>query len=643
MNAAAQVSVTMPSWSERNQRWLVARFAALRARIAGDAAAHRQDAPQDDDPHFMPALQRCSELFGLSRFERDLLLLCAGTALDAGLAEAVARASGRVDGQPTFPFAMSLLDAPHWDALSPQAPLRYWQLVHVDGPLPTSGALRIDERMLHYLSGVAAIDERLDGIAEPMQAPADESDVPRWAAQVASLFAAGADCVQLQGAGTPPGREEVLQLLAAGARSGLWIAALPEDPAALAQTLRLVDREAALMPALVVLDLRTSGTRLDHVQPLLRSPLLVLAQADAGRAVLPDVRCRIVSLPAATPESRAEDLARRAQRCGALLPVESLQAAVADACEQFAPGRRGALDDAARQLADAMDPESVHQIAWTALREHSREGLDQLAQRIDSTTTLDDLVLPAAQASLLANIGRQLQHRRRVYRDWGFAGRGARGLGIAALFAGESGTGKTMAAEAIANAAGLDLYRIDLAGTVSKYIGETEKNLRRIFDAAEASGAVLLFDEADALFGKRSEVKDSHDRYANIETAYLLQRIEAYRGLAILTTNMKSAIDKAFLRRIRFVVQFPFPDEPVREALWRRQFPLQAPLADDIRWDALSRLQLTGGNIRSIALNAAFLAAHEEVPIAHRHLVSAAHSEMAKLERNPGSQGGANA
>jgi SpoVK/Ycf46/Vps4 family AAA+-type ATPase len=239
----------------------------------------------------------------------------------------------------------------------------------------------------------------------------------------------------------------------------------------------------------------------------------------------------------------------------------------------------------------------------------------------------------------LRAIIRQLQHRRRVHREWGFAGCTNRGLGIAALFTGESGTGKTMAAEAIANATGLDLYRIDLASTVSKYIGETEKNLKKIFDGAEGSGAVLLFDEADALFGKRSEVKDSHDRYANIETAYLLQRIETYRGLAILTTNMKGALDRAFLRRIRFVVQFPFPDEAARRALWLRQFPPQAPLADDIGWDALARMQLSGGHIRSVALNAAFMAAHEDRAIAHAHLIAAAQAELAKLERGLRTQG----
>ena len=172
----------------------------------------------------------------------------------------------------------------------------------------------------------------------------------------------------------------------------------------------------------------------------------------------------------------------------------------------------------------------------------------------------DDLVLPEAQKRLLREIAAHVRQRLKVYETWGFGHRSSRGLGISALFAGPSGTGKTMAAEVLANELRLDLYRIDLSQVVSKYIGETEKNLRRVFDAAEDGGAILLFDEADALFGKRSEVKDSHDRYANIEVSYLLQRMEAYRGLAILTTNMKDALDTAFLRRIRFVVQFPFPE-----------------------------------------------------------------------------------
>ena len=195
-----------------------------------------------------------------------------------------------------------------------------------------------------------------------------------------------------------------------------------------------------------------------------------------------------------------------------------------------------------------------------------------------------------------------------VYHQWGFAQRGGRGLGISALFAGASGTGKTLAAETLANELNLDLYKIDLSMVVSKYIGETEKNLRRIFDGAEKGGAILLFDEADALFGKRSEVKDARDRYANMEVAYLLQRIEAYRGLAILTTNLKASIDQAFLRRIRFVVQFPFPDAAQREMIWRCSFPKQMPFGE-LNFRTLAKLNLAGGNIRNIALNAAFLAA----------------------------------
>jgi SpoVK/Ycf46/Vps4 family AAA+-type ATPase len=205
-------------------------------------------------------------------------------------------------------------------------------------------------------------------------------------------------------------------------------------------------------------------------------------------------------------------------------------------------------------------------------------------------------------------------------------------LGISVLFAGGSGTGKTMAAEVLANELRLDLYRIDLSSVVSKYIGETEKNLRRVFDAAEEGGAILLFDEADALFGKRSEVRDSHDRYANIEVSYLLQRMEAYRGLAILTTNLKEALDPAFLRRLRFVVQFPFPGVAQRAEIWRRVFPSGTP-TEGIDPVKLARLNVAGGNIRNIALNAAFLAAEAGEPVRMPHLLRTARSEYAKLEK----------
>ena len=203
---------------------------------------------------------------------------------------------------------------------------------------------------------------------------------------------------------------------------------------------------------------------------------------------------------------------------------------------------------------------------------------------------------------------------------------------MTALFAGPSGAGKTMAAEVIAADLDLDLYRIDLSGLVSKYIGETEKNLRRVFEAAEGAGAVLFFDEADALFGKRTEVKDSHDRYANIEVSYLLQRMESYSGFSVLATNLKSHLDQAFLRRLRFVIDFPPPDVAARRGIWRRAFPPEAPL-DRIDFDALSRLEVTGGNIAVIAVNAAFLAASEGAPIGMAHIARAAQAEFRKLDK----------
>jgi SpoVK/Ycf46/Vps4 family AAA+-type ATPase len=241
-------------------------------------------------------------------------------------------------------------------------------------------------------------------------------------------------------------------------------------------------------------------------------------------------------------------------------------------------------------------------------------------------------VLPAPQLEVLALLAAEARHRMTVYERWGFARRGRRGLGLSALFSGPSGTGKTLAAEVVAAELGLDLYRIDLSAVVSKYIGETEKNLKRVFDAAEEGGVVLLFDEAEALFGKRSEVKDSHDRYANIEIGYLLQRMESYQGVAILTTNLKSTLDQAFQRRLRFIVDFPFPGKPEREAIWKGAIPPEAP-RQELEEARLAQLNVTGGSIRNIALNAAFLAAAEARPVTMEDLLRASQLEASKQER----------
>jgi SpoVK/Ycf46/Vps4 family AAA+-type ATPase len=262
----------------------------------------------------------------------------------------------------------------------------------------------------------------------------------------------------------------------------------------------------------------------------------------------------------------------------------------------------------------------------------TRQRLDILAQRLEPKAGWDDIVLGEEPARLLRAIAAQVRHRNTVYEQWGFARTMNRGFGISALFAGESGTGKTMAAEVIANDLRLGLYRIDLSAVVSKYIGETEKNLRRLFDAAEHGGAILFFDEADALFGKRSEVKDSHDRYANIEINYLLQRMEAFGGLAILATNMKSLLDPAFMRRLRFVVNFTFPGAAERRLMWQKAFPLEAPTGE-LDFDRLARLNLTGGNIHSIALNAAFLAAQAQTQVTMPVVLAATRMEFRKLDK----------
>ncbi len=267
-------------------------------------------------------------------------------------------------------------------------------------------------------------------------------------------------------------------------------------------------------------------------------------------------------------------------------------------------------------------------------RHASSSRLLELATRLDPGYRWADLVLQERQLTLLRSISAYLRHRDRVLSDWGFERTVARMQGLKVLFAGESGTGKTMAAQVLAADLGLELFRVDLATVVSKYIGETEKNLERIFTAADGSNAVVFFDEADALFGKRSEVSDSHDRYANIEVSYLLQRMDAYPGAVILATNFRRNIDDAFIRRLDFVVDFPFPEAEDRTKLWRRLLPSEAPTSDDVDLEFLgSQFKLSGGAIRNCCLSAAFQAADENETIHMLHLVRAVAQEYAKQGR----------
>jgi SpoVK/Ycf46/Vps4 family AAA+-type ATPase len=269
---------------------------------------------------------------------------------------------------------------------------------------------------------------------------------------------------------------------------------------------------------------------------------------------------------------------------------------------------------------------------FAGARAQSGDALAALAHRIDPRYTWKDLVLPLDSVAQLHEICQRVAHRQRVLGEWGFDRKLSLGKGVNALFVGPPGTGKTMAAEIIANELKLDLYRIDLAGVVSKYIGETEKNLDRVFSAAEDSNAILFFDEADALFGKRSEVRDSHDRYANLEISYLLQKMEEHEGVAILATNLRQNLDDAFMRRVAFTVHFPFPDESSRRRIWEQIWPPETPLADDVDFDVMARqFRLSGGNIKNIALASAFLAAEDGGRVVMAHLRQATRREHQKM------------
>jgi hypothetical protein len=280
------------------------------------------------------------------------------------------------------------------------------------------------------------------------------------------------------------------------------------------------------------------------------------------------------------------------------------------------------------QSAFGLTPTLVNEAA----RSIATPSLIGLARKVDTPFSWPDIVLPEGQLVQLQEIASHAKRSQVVFENWGFGRKFSYGRGIAALFEGQSGTGKTMAASIIGRELGLDVYQIDLSCVVSKYIGETEKNLSRIFAEAQDSSAVLFFDEADALFGKRSEVKDAHDRYANIETAYLLQRMEEYTGIVILATNMKQNLDEAFIRRMRFIVQFPFPTDEDRERIWHKAFPADAPMAGDVDFRWLSRkLKITGGNIKNISLRAAFLALERKGVIGMDCLIDAARRENEKI------------
>ncbi|HUI83245.1 MAG TPA: ATP-binding protein [Candidatus Binatia bacterium] len=627
-------------WLEANLAFLAGEFARLCDQLgAKEAARHsahivgpaiRSHAELEPPP----AIDQLAELLGLSTFERELLLLCAGVEMDSKLAARCAEAQGHPQqAYVTFGLAMAALTDPHWSALTPSRPLRRFRLVEVEGGRSlASSPVRIDERILHFLAGMNLLDQRLESFLRVSPRPQWIADQHRSLAsralRVIESYSQFPPLVHLCG-DDPQGHEDVAALAAQDIGRPLLVLRVEDLPpvgAELDQFALLWERESLLLPGALLMQC-AAGLTAPARHLIERLPgLIFLSSREPVRLERAFLRFDV---------NKPDPVEQKHLWQRALGPAAAnFNGALDDLAEQFRLSARMIFSTGALLSHDGGSDNVGLQARdlWNACCSLARPRLEDLAQRIVPYAGWDDLVLPEVQKQVLRQITAQVRHRMQVYESWGFSARGRRGLGVSALFVGESGTGKTLAAEVLAHELGLDLYRIDLSAVVSKYIGETEKNLKQVFDAAEEGGVLLLFDEADALFGKRGEVKDSHDRYANIEVSYLLQRMEAYQGLAILTTNLKSAMDRAFQRRLRFTVNFPFPDAAQREEIWSRVFPATTP-TQDLSLKRLSQLNVAGGNIRNIALNAAFLAAEAGTPVVMAHLAEAAKLEAQKMDR----------
>lgn len=564
----------------------------------------------------VPSIVALTERCGLSSFEADSLLLCLASEADAETASLLARLGAQ--GRPTPGLAASFAGRALPSALlafTPPAPLLALRLVEIDPAMPLASApMRLAPRVRDYLLGLDRLDAEA-GFLSPLRRVA----LPRALAALAGKAAQAlrrADLVALVGPADAGGAAVAAE---AAVQAGLLpmrldAATLAADRVGLDQALALAAREASLSRLAFVITVD---------EALGEAARMRLLERPCGKTLL------FAASPAGLPPGTT------------ILPLPAADLALRAAMWRAASPRLSAAD--ARRLAAqfALPPEAIARVTasatgaaaiWTRARDEAAPSLAALGQRIVPRAQWQDLVLPADTLAALREVAAAAGVRDVVDGAWGFTHDGGRGEGIAVLLSGASGTGKTLAAEVLAGTLKLDLFRIDLSGVVSKWIGETEKNLRRVFDAAEAGGAVLFFDEADALFGKRSEVKDSHDRYANVEVGYLLQRMEAYRGLSILATNLRGNLDPAFLRRMRYAIDLPYPDETARRAIWERHVPPKAPRGE-LDLDALARIDLPGGSIRTVALNGAAMAAAEGGRITTRHMQAAARRELAKLGR----------
>ncbi|MFJ2606595.1 MULTISPECIES: AAA family ATPase [unclassified Streptomyces] len=623
--------------------------------LAPDAVDRLLDGPAQDPAGRTPwqpvagsVLGTLAARFDLSDLDLDLLLVALAPDLDARFERLYGYLNDDLTRRrPTVGLALELCGltgaASARFRLAPGAPLIAGGLLEVTEPErpPLSRVLVVPDRVTGHLLGSTRPDPRLAGLLGEVRADptAEDADVRRAA------LAAATGLVQLRSRGGDAEGLAVAALDAVGRRPlVLDAAALARRPADVPDLARVAAFEARLTGAGVVLGPLDAlpGQPAERARVLgalctaLRGiPLFTHGTLGWDPAWAADTPV-VLTVPAPSPARQAArwrhalDLA-----AGDGSPVgDADQLARAVAAHRLDAGQlRRAADVAVRtaRLADRpVHPDDLR----TAVRAQNGAGLDRLARRIEPGVGWDDLVLPPTTHRRLRELALRARHREQVLGQWGMRPGGGRGRGVIALFAGESGTGKTMSAEVVAADLGMDLYVVDLSTVVDKYVGETEKNLERIFTEASAVNAVLLFDEADAIFGKRSEVKSAHDRHANIESAYLLQRMESFDGIAVLTTNLRANLDEAFTRRLDVVADFPVPDAGHRLALWERCLGDRLPRAADLDLAfCADHFELAGGSIRACAVTAAYLAAETGEPLTMRQLVTAVAQEYRKLGR----------
>lgn len=615
-----------------------------------------------------PRFAWLAQTFGLTRFDLNVLVIALAPEVDLRYEGLYAYLQDDVTRRrPSVELVLKLLCPSLPEKLARRAhfaaesPLLWHRLLHVmpEPARPSASllaqALQLDAQIADVLLGQGGLDRRLTDFCRTVAPSADGEFEPTLPMQqwdhLQSLFRTAASTarpLRLHFHGQRgSGRRRTAVALASAVGSRLLCVdlrrALHADIGG-EEALRLACREAWLQGAVLYVD-EADALLVDEALPQRRRMLEQLA-AQAGISILAGTQPRVadagaalgvVSVRFATPNALARSQCWRAELAREGLTAGADTLVTIGQRFRLIPGQIAEAVMSLRHDARAGDASETSVAVslsrlGTAARQQCGHRLAALARRIEPVSRWADIVLPDDTLAQLRELCARAMHQQRVLGDWGFGRKLSQGKGINALFSGPSGTGKTMAAEIIANELGLELYKIDLAGVVSKYIGETEKNLDRVFDTAEDANAILLFDEADALFGKRSEVRDSHDRYANLEISYLLQKMEQFEGVAILTTNLRQNLDEAFVRRLAFSVHFPFPDAADRASIWRGIWPDALPLDPDIHFDRLARqFKLAGGNIKNIAVAAAFLAADDDEPVDTSHLLHAARREYQKM------------